>query len=184
MRWNNEIYTNDYDLVLTKLIKELKKQNINLTNYNGDRRINSIINEDEVIEVLLKIYKNIPIFKEMKLTLEKQPKPRYWYDIIIKNDDNDFYCPINIKVSDFSNSSADNISSKEGLYFSLTGDVNEKCPNTWEKYFELLSKNIKENDTDYFFIVVDKNMISSTKLTNRAIYIFTNLNGLFFYFVL
>lgn len=34
---------NDYDLVLTKLIKELKKQNINLTNYNGDGRINSII---------------------------------------------------------------------------------------------------------------------------------------------
>ena len=148
----------DYDLVLTKLIKELKKQNINLTNYSGDGRINSIINEDEVIEVLLKIYKNIPIFKEIKLTLEKQPKPRYWYDIIIKNYNNDFYCPINIKVSNFSNSSSDNISSKEGLYFSLTGEVNEKCPNTWGKYFELLSKNIKENDTDYFFIVVDKNI--------------------------
>ncbi len=147
---------NDYDLVLNDLITELKKQNIYLSNSNGDGRINSIINEDEVIEVLLKIYKNIPIFKKMNLVLEKQPKPRYWYDILIKNGNNDFYCPINIKISDFSNSSADNISSKEGLYFSLTGEVNEKCPNTWGKYFDLLSKNIKENDTDYFFIVVDK----------------------------
>ena len=148
---------NDYDLVLNDLIVELKKQNLCLSNTNDDGRINSIINENEVIEVLLKIYKNIPIFKEMNLIIEKQPKPRYWYDILIKNDNEDFYCPINIKISDFSNSSADNISSKEGLYFSLTGEVNEKCPNTWGKYFDLLSKNIKENDTDYFFIVVDKN---------------------------
>lgn len=147
---------NDYDLVLNDLIVELKKQNLCLSNTNDDGRINSIINENEVIEVLLKIYKNIPIFKEMNLIIEKQPKPRYWYDILIKNDEG-FYCPINIKISDFSNSSADNISSKEGLYFSLTGEVNEKCPNTWGKYFDLLSKNIRENNTDYFFIVVDKN---------------------------
>lgn len=148
---------NEYDLVLNELIDMLKKQNINLSSLNGDGRINSILNEEEVIDILLKIYKSVPIFNKMNLILEKQPKPRWWYDILIRDIDYNFYCPINIKISDFSNSSADNLSSKEGLYFSLTGEVNEKCPNTWGKFFNLLSNNIKENNTDYFFIVLNKN---------------------------
>lgn len=148
---------NEYDLVLKELIFEFKKQKIRLSNLNNDGRINSIINENEVIKIFLKIYKTIPIFNKMNLIIEEQPKPRHWYDILIRNNDNSFYCPINIKISDFSNFSADNISSKEGLYFSLTGQIKDKCPNTWGKYFFLLSKNIKESDTDYFFIVINKN---------------------------
>ncbi|VEU70079.1 hypothetical protein [Mycoplasmopsis glycophila] len=146
----------DYDLVLKELIEELKKDGINLTKHNNDGRINSIYNEEEVIKEILRIYKNIPIFKEKALSIEKQPRPRWWYDILIKDNQNNFYCPINIKISDFSNSASDNISSKEGLYFSLTGTSNETIIN-WSKYFQSLSENIKETNTDYFFIVFNKN---------------------------
>lgn len=150
----------DYDNVLKDLIEQLKNNGIQLSKNNDDGRVNSIQNEEEVIEILKKIYKDIPIFKKYDIFLEKQPKPRYWYDIVIRNNDNTFYCPINIKISNFSNSSADNISSKEGLYFSLTGKIEEKCPNTWGQFFYKLSKDTKPNDTDYFFIVINKNDIN------------------------
>ncbi|MEE3927969.1 hypothetical protein V2E24_00045 [Mycoplasmopsis ciconiae] len=147
---------NDYDLVLQNLIDELKKENIYFSKSSSDGRLNSIINEIEIVEVLLKIYKRIPIFNKWNLSLSAHPTPRYWYDILISDPEKEFYCPINIKITNLNKASADNISSKEGLYFSLTGEIKEKCPNSWSEYLELLSKNIKEHERDYYFLVFDK----------------------------
>ncbi len=151
------IYTiQDYDEVVEALVSALKEQNLVLSKSQADGRVDSILNEKEVIKVALSIYNKIKIFNDWNLILEEQPKERYWYDIIIRNDDNSFYCPINIKISDFNNSSADNISSKSGLFFALTGEVKETCPNNFRSYFNLLSTNIKETNTDYYFIVLNK----------------------------
>ncbi|WP_029513369.1 hypothetical protein [Mycoplasmopsis primatum] len=67
----------DYDLVVEALIQQLKNQKISLSDNNDDGRVNSILNEENIINVALKSYKNIPIFKKMNLILEKQPEPRY-----------------------------------------------------------------------------------------------------------
>lgn len=146
----------DYDKVLSELIEALSEQKINLSSSNADGRVNSIDNEKELTNLILNVYKKLPTFKKLNLVVEEQDKPRCWYDILIKDQNLSFFCPINIKISNFKNSSADNISSKEGLFFSLTGEIQEKCPNTWGKYFNLLSKKIKDNSTDYFFIILNK----------------------------
>ncbi|AWX42869.1 Uncharacterised protein [Metamycoplasma cloacale] len=151
----------DYDSVLTELIENVwKNEIIKFSKINEDGRINSTINEEEAINILLSKYQDIKIFKDWELIIERQPKPRYWYDILIHNRDNTFYCPINIKISNLNRNTADNLNSKEGLYFSLTGKIEEKTPNTWGKYFELLAKNFTEHDSDYFFIIINKNNTS------------------------
>ncbi|QGZ97357.1 restriction endonuclease [Mycoplasma sp. NEAQ87857] len=154
---NNKKYTiNDYDLVIEKLINYLKTKKFHFSTDDIDGRVNSIQNEKEIINLILSSYKEIEIFQNWELKIYEQPRARYWYDIIIKNNDNSFYCPINIKISNFNIGSADNISSKEGLFFALTGLTSENCPNNWNEYFKLLSANIKSNNTDYYFIIFDK----------------------------
>ncbi|WP_222845392.1 hypothetical protein [Mycoplasma nasistruthionis] len=146
----------DYDLVLKELVNYLKTQSLYLSKNTDDGRISSIINEYELTKVILNSYSNIKIFKEWNLVIDVQPSPRWWFDILIKNPTESFYCPINIKISSFKNSSADNLSSKEGLFFALTGLVKNKCPITWDKYFKLLSTSLKENERDYYFLVINK----------------------------
>lgn len=132
----------------------LDTQKVELSSDSRDGRVNSIKDEDFILSLILNNYKNISIFLKNSLIVEK-PKERYWYDFLIRNQDNTFYVPINIKVSSFSKKSSDNISSKQGLYFSLTG-INEKPPNSWGKFFEELSINIKEHNSDYYFLVLNK----------------------------
>lgn len=143
------------DSIVNQLVEKLKKQRIQLSFNNEDGRVNSIFNEDELIKNIFDIYENLSLFEKYGLLIEKAPA-RYWYDILIKNEDNSIIIPINIKISDLSFKSADNISSKAGVYFSLTGIICEKYPNAWDSFFEKLSKNIKEHPSDYYFIIANK----------------------------
>lgn len=132
-------YLEKYDLVLNEIVAILKSKNISLSKNNADGRINSVLNEDEVIKILLEEQDSNYLLNKMELKIEKAAKPRYWYDFLIKNNSNNFFCPINIKITNLNNNSNDNISSKEGLYFSLTGINGDQCPNNWGYYFESLS---------------------------------------------
>jgi len=72
----------------------LKNKIIKLFNKSKDGRINSVLDEDEIIDLLEEKYKNYI----------KRPKERNWFDIIIK----DYYygwIPVNIKTSKCSTSS-------------------------------------------------------------------------------
>ncbi|UTS70570.1 hypothetical protein [Mycoplasma bradburyae] len=149
--------TKDYDHVVNNLVNKLKEWNFNLSKTQEDGRVNSIINEKEIIDVILNRYSEIEIFNKLNLIIEKQPKERFWYDILIKNNDKSFYCPINIKVTDLNKKSADNISSKEGLYFSLTGEESTTLHNQYKSFFESLNKEMKQTESDYFFIIFNKN---------------------------
>lgn len=83
------------------------------------------------------------------------PNAREWYDIAFKYE-NDFY-PINIKVTDLSNNSADNLNCKLGIYYVLVGSIPRfKNELNWSQYFYRLSKDMKPNDADYYFLVINK----------------------------
>jgi hypothetical protein len=106
-----------------------------------DGRINSIKNEDEVLQIIEKKFEII------------KPRARDWYDFAIEKDQ-EFY-PINIKITNTTGN--DNLNSKLGLYYVLTGKLpNFKNELGWELFFKELAENIEENSKDYYFLVINK----------------------------
>ncbi len=128
-----------------KLLQEIRdyliKNNFSLSKRFKDGRINASINEDEILN---QIKKKFPI---------QIPKSRYWYDFAIE-DKNVFY-PVNIKVTN--TTQADNLNCKLGIYYALTGNFPD-FPNeiSWLDYFVKLRKDLKKNDSDYYFLVINK----------------------------
>lgn len=104
---------------------------------NEDGRINSVINETEILNCL----SNSNLF-DIQI-----PRSRHWADCYINNE------PVNVKTT--AGLSADNASSKQGVCYSLTGIIHSNC-NNWEKYLKFLHENIKETDTDYRYLVFNK----------------------------
>jgi hypothetical protein len=129
--------------ILNEMILHLK--NINATKYLSnnfdDGRINSIANEDEILKIL-----------ETEFNVLK-PRARDWYDFAIEENGN-FY-PVNIKITNTKGN--DNLSSKLGLYYALTGKI-PSFPNEikWGLFFQELGNNIEKNNLDYYFLVINK----------------------------
>ena len=111
-----------------------------------DGRISSINDEEN----LLSLIKTNP---PKGYTIWDAP-PRYWYDFALVND-TEFY-PINIKST--TGHSVDNISSKEGMYYALTGrDPKEDRITTFENFNKKIIEYYREDTTtDYFFLVLFK----------------------------
>lgn len=119
----------------------LISQNLHLSQTSRDGRLNSAINEDEIFRIIEQNFSDI-IY----------PKKRDWFDFAYKQ--NGKFYPVNIKVTELS---TDNLNCKLGIYYALTGAIppfDNQCD--WGKFLEILSQNIKENDKDYYFLVVNK----------------------------
>ena len=111
-------------------------------NNTEDGRIKSAMIEKFIIS---KILGQFPI--------HDPPKARCWFDFSITV--NDVLYPVNIKVSNFG--AADNLNCKLGIYYALTGKVPKfSNESDWNKFFYRLASNIKENDKDYYFLVLNK----------------------------
>ena len=109
-----------------------------------DDRVNAAINESKVIAELKN---NFPFIIE-------PPRPRHWWDFAVQEADK-FY-PVNIKITQMK-SVADNMNCKLGMYYALTGEIAEFAnESSWQIYLRELSKNIKENNKDYYFLVINK----------------------------
>lgn len=140
----------DFVLLKEKIEKScLPKTCLNFSN-TGDGRLDSAESESVVIEHL----KNL--FKESEVQVESAP-PREWYDVAFKVNNKVFYA--NVKIT--SGGQADNISSKKGLFYALTGILPANLKgvnlNNWRPYNEALLENIKYNcDSDYYFVVYFK----------------------------
>lgn len=148
--------------ILDFLIKHLKEEWIkgnyeNKLNKKEDGRINSQEYEEFILEIIekgiKKEYTNIQFIK---------PKIREWYDFALKLnlDEKEYFIPINIKTKDMikNKHGADNLSSKKGLFWSLTGKEVET--NKWDDFFETLLKNTQKDLDyiyDYFLLVFFKN---------------------------
>lgn len=115
---------------------------VTISESHEDGRVNSITDEDTVIDLLINKYgyKNV-----------EKPPARCWWDVKLFGK---YY--LNIKSSDFSKGASDNFSSKAAILYALT-DLPEDVVNvsSWGKFQDALKNNAGGN-RDYYIIVVDK----------------------------
>ena len=80
-----------------------------------------------------------------------------WYDFLVKSADETIWMPINLKVSSLKGN--DNLSSKEGLFYALTGvrPVGGMIRN-WDLFCQNMAAHVKRQNcnADYYYLVVEK----------------------------
>jgi hypothetical protein len=137
-------------LIMYKIKFYLKLQIFKFSNYNEDGRINSCIDEDNIIILLINHFGD-------KI---KKPKIRMWYDILAY----DFifgWIPINIKTT--TTKTADNTGNLAMCVYAYTDEIldfNKSYENGKMSiilFNKLKSKNYNRNNKkDYYFIVLNK----------------------------
>lgn len=138
--------------IITNICSFLASQNIGLSTTSNDGRINSSVNETEILNI---IKNNYPFPSGVSIQI---PQSRSWCDFEI-NDNGQFY-PVNIKVT--TTKTADNLSCKLGIYYALTGKrpafANEI---SWNSFFQKLKNDLNQNTTtDYYFLIFNKENIN------------------------
>ena len=126
---------------LQTAVDYLNTLSINVSESHEDGRVNSIDDEDTIIELLAeKFGDNIEC-----------PPPRCWWDVKV------FGYPLNIKSSKFGNA-ADNFSSKAAILYALTDlPENEVTCTSWKSFQSKLKMNSSQREQrDYYIIVLDK----------------------------
>jgi|TARA_R100000482_G_C5057765_1_gene115674 hypothetical protein len=129
----------------TKLLEVLKFLNsisIAVSEGHEDGRVNSIDDEDTIIDLLIEKYGEENIIK---------PPPRCWWDVKI------FGYYFNIKSSKYG-TAADNFSSKAAILYALT-DLSEDKLNvsSWKKFQDaLINHGGQENNRDYYIFSLNK----------------------------
>ena len=139
-------------LIMYKIKNYLKLISFNFSNKNEDGRINSCIDEDEVIKLLIKNFGE-------KI---KKPKIRMWYDILAY-DYTYSWIPINIKTT--TTRTSDNTGNLAMCVYSYTNKVlnihsnksyqNGDMSNILFNKLKNKEYNIN-NKKDYYFIVLNK----------------------------
>ena len=124
---------------LVEAVEYLNTLIIAISENHEDGRVNSIDDEDTIIDLLIERYGD---------NVEK-PKARCWWDLKL------FGYPTNIKSSNFK--SGDNFSSKLALLYALTDIPEEEIKaNSWKSFQEKLKEHKGENNRDYYIIVLSK----------------------------
>jgi hypothetical protein len=151
----------------------LRGGDLQLSNRYSDGRSNSSVDERKISTALRLFVHANDRFKKNGLTIEIAPS-RHWYDFLIQAKNESVWIPVNVKVTAIRGH--DNISSKEGLFYALTGVRPENARlNNWESYCEALAEHLDpEKSADYYFLVVSKNAVghvfwTSLKKLNRVI---------------
>jgi hypothetical protein len=139
-------------LIMYKIKKYLKLQAFQFSTQNEDGRINSCIDEDEVIKLLIEKFGE-------KI---KKPKIRMWYDILAF----DYmygWLPINIKTT--STITSDNTGNLAMCVYAYTNEILDiQRDKSYEngKMSDILFNKLKNkkyntnNKKDYYFIVLNK----------------------------
>ena len=124
---------------LKSAVEYLNTLAIEVNEDHEDGRVNSIADEDTIIDLLIERYGD---------AVEK-PKARCWWDLKL------FGHATNIKSSNFN--SGDNFSSKLALLYALTDIPEEEIKaNSWKSFQEKLKNHKGENNRDYYIIVLSK----------------------------
>ncbi|WRD68033.1 restriction endonuclease [Helicobacter pylori] len=128
---------------LNEIAKFLKTNPYNLSQPLQDGRLNSSVNEEEILNAIKHSF------------LIQLPKAREWWDFSFE--ENDIFYPVNLKTT--TTKTADNLNGKLGIYYALCGllpTFNNEI--AWEKYFQKLHKGLGKNtDRDYYFLIINKN---------------------------
>ncbi|MGL2372431.1 restriction endonuclease [Helicobacter pylori] len=128
---------------LNEIAEFLKTNPYNLSQPLQDGRLNSSVNEEEILNTIKDYF---PI---------QLPKAREWWDFSFE--ENKIFYPVNIKTT--TTKTADNLNGKLGIYYALCGLVPEfNNEIAWEKYFHKLHKDLGTNtNRDYYFLIINKN---------------------------
>jgi hypothetical protein len=138
-------------LILYTIQHFLESQSFQFSSLNEDGRLNSCLDEDEIIKILIDHFKD-------KI---KKPKIRMWYDILVYDY---FYgwLPVNIKTT--TTTTSDNTGNLAMCVYAYTDeilDLNKAYENGKMSIilFDKLKKKEynKNNKKDYYFIVLNKN---------------------------
>ena len=138
--------------VLIDIQSHLATNALTLSRDHVDGRINSALNEDQILKQIKKAF------------VIQEPAAREWYDFIAIDGDKKY--PVNIKVSELKTN--DNVQCKLGIYYAATG-VWPTFSNgiSWNKFFEAVASDINTHtDRDYYFVVVGKTDPSDIILTS------------------
>ncbi|MBH0280511.1 restriction endonuclease [Helicobacter pylori] len=128
---------------LNEIAEFLKTNPYNLSQPLQDGRLNSSVNEEEILNI---IKHSFPI---------QLLKAREWWDFSFE--ENKIFYPVNIKTT--TTKTADNLNCKLGIYYALCGLLPEfNNEIAWEKYFQKLHKDLGTNtNRDYYFLIINKN---------------------------
>lgn len=142
------------DRLRSYLSEAIQTNRLVLSRSTRDGRVDSQENERQISQALEYFSLSNEWFRKNLLALEVAP-PRYWYDFSIKGP-NGLFLPVNVKVSALK--TADNISSKEGLFYALTGvQPVGRSINSWESFCQSLSGLLNSDPSaDYYFLVIGK----------------------------
>ena len=143
------------DNLVRYLGNSLRTGSLDLDKSQSDGRLNSQINERQVSHALQLYSHANEQFQQAGLAIEIAP-PRFWYDFAIHG--NGTFLPVNVKVSTLEGN--DNLSSKEGVFYALTGvDPKKVKINDWERYCEAIGTHLgRFPGADYYFLVINKNL--------------------------
>ena len=161
-------------LIMYKIKKYLEIQSFQFSTNNEDGRINSCMDEDEIIKLLIKKFGE-------KI---KKPKIRMWYDILVF----DYmynWIPINIKTT--TTITSDNTGNLAMCVYSFTNkklNLHKSYENgKMSKIFFKKLKNKKynkNNKKDYYFLVLNK--INSSDIIINSVkgltFLTPNINNL------
>lgn len=135
-----------------KIKNYLKIKKIEIATLNDDGRINSCIDENEIIKLLILQFGN-------KI---KKPKIRMWYDILVF----DYiykWIPVNIKTTTtLTNDNTGNLAMCVYAYTNYTLDIHSNKSYENGKMSQILFNLLKNkhyntiNKKDYYFIVINK----------------------------
>lgn len=141
------------ELLRNYIARSMQQSKLQLDRSQSDGRLNSQANERQISQALELFGLANERFQEAQLKVEVSP-PRHWFDFCIKGPNT--FLPVNVKVSSLEGN--DNLSSKEGVFFALTGiDPKQAKINDWERYCEAIGSNLATQPTaDYYFLVVNK----------------------------
>lgn len=143
--------------VLCNYVGQALRQDIIQLVSTGDARNDSTANERVIGTSLRAFTAGHPMFQR-GLTFAVAPN-RTWYDFLVSGTKaDDPWIPINLKVSTLRGN--DNVSSKAGLFYALTGlQPTNRLVANWDSFCLNVAANVRrENcDSDYYFIVVEKN---------------------------
>ena len=118
----------------------LQKNELVLESKTRDGRINSALNEDNLVNLISSQFDII------------YPKKRDWFDFAFEI--GGVFYPVNIKITKLS---TDNLNCKLGIYYALTGKIPHFDNEVrWKALFEALKQNLEPNSKDYYFLIINK----------------------------
>lgn len=162
------------DRIQNHLASALRKDIVQLARDGGDGRVDSQKSERDITRTLALQFEADHYFRDNGLIFEPTPA-RHWYDFCVRGPAG-LFLPVNIKISSFS--SSDNLSSKEGLFYAMTGVDPKRVPhatqpgrlwaiNSWEPYCQAMAHYFGcDKSADYYFLVIDKREVGNVFWTS------------------